>query len=151
MSARQRPLSVYRHILVATDGSPHSTPAIRAAAGLAKSLGAALSAIYVVAPYSHAATGAIAALKGFREAARKDARNALRAFHAEARRQGVAADSTSAVGGEPWQAILLAARRRKCDLIVMASHGRRGLAGLLLGSETAKVLTHSKIPVLVCR
>jgi nucleotide-binding universal stress UspA family protein len=51
----------------------------------------------------------------------------------------------------PWEGILRAARSRKCDLIVMASHGRRGLAGLLLGSETTKVLTHSKTPVLVCR
>jgi nucleotide-binding universal stress UspA family protein len=142
---------VYRHVLVATDGSPLSNPAIRTAVALARSLGAALSAIYVVAPYFDASAGAVAALKGFREAAQKDARAALRAFHAEARRQGVSAESTSAVGGEPWQAILLAARRRKCDLIVMASHGRRGLAGLLLGSETGKVLTHSKIPVLVCR
>jgi nucleotide-binding universal stress UspA family protein len=51
----------------------------------------------------------------------------------------------------PWEAIIRTAGARKCDLIVMASHGRRGLAGLLLGSETQKVLTHSKIPVLVCR
>lgn len=51
----------------------------------------------------------------------------------------------------PAEAVLAAARKGKCDLIVMASHGRRGVAGLLLGSETQKVLTHSKIPVLVCR
>ena len=54
-------------------------------------------------------------------------------------------------GGEPWSAIVKTARSRKCDLIVMASHGRRGLSGFLLGSETTKVLTHSKVPVLVCR
>ena len=52
---------------------------------------------------------------------------------------------------QPWNAIVRTARSKKCDLIVMASHGRRGLAGLLLGSETTKVLTHSKTPVLVCR
>jgi nucleotide-binding universal stress UspA family protein len=52
---------------------------------------------------------------------------------------------------QPWQGILKAARGKRCDAIVMASHGRRGIAGLLLGSETTKVLTHSKIPVLVCR
>ena len=51
----------------------------------------------------------------------------------------------------PWEGVIRAAKAKKCDLIVMASHGRHGLAGLLLGSETAKVLTHSKIPVLVCR
>ncbi len=52
---------------------------------------------------------------------------------------------------QPWNAIIKTARNKKCDLIVMASHGRRGLAGLLLGSETTKVLTHSKVPVLVVR
>ena len=51
----------------------------------------------------------------------------------------------------PWRAIIAAARRERCDLIVMASHGRRGLAGLLLGSETTRVLTHSRVPVLVLR
>ena len=51
----------------------------------------------------------------------------------------------------PWEGIIKTARAKKCDLIVMASHGRRGLSGLLLGSETTKVLTHSKVPVLVCR
>jgi nucleotide-binding universal stress UspA family protein len=55
------------------------------------------------------------------------------------------------VADQPWEGILKAARGKRCDLIVMASHGRRGIAGLLLGSETTKVLTHSKIPVLVCR
>ena len=55
------------------------------------------------------------------------------------------------INAQPWSAIINTARSRKCDLVVMASHGRRGLAGLLLGSETTKVLTHSKIPVLVCR
>ena len=55
------------------------------------------------------------------------------------------------IADTPWEGIIRTAKAKKCDLIVMASHGRRGLAGLLLGSETTKVLTHSKIPVLVCR
>jgi nucleotide-binding universal stress UspA family protein len=142
---------VYQHILVATDGSAFSAPAIRTAVRLAKSLGAKLTAIYVVAPYASAATAALSLLKGYRRAVQKEARRALAAFNAEARARGVAARASSVVGGEPWQTILLAARRRKCDLIVMASHGRGGLGGLLLGSETTKVLTHSRIPVLVCR
>ncbi len=70
---------------------------------------------------------------------------------AEARRAGVACATVSPVADQPWEGILKAARGKRCDLIVMASHGRRGIAGLLLGSETTKVLTHSKIPVLVCR
>jgi len=142
---------MYEHILLATDGSALSTPAVRTAVGLAKSLRAKLSAIYVVAPYANNATGAISLLQGYRRELQKEAHRALAAFHAEARAQGVEVRGSSVVGREPWQAILQAARKQQCDLIVMASHGRGGLAGLLLGSETAKVLTHSKIPVLVCR
>jgi len=142
---------MYERILVATDGSALSTPAIRAAVGLAKTLNAKLTAIYVVAPFAEGAMTSISMLKGYRRELQKDARRALAEFDAEARAQGVDAKSSYVAGRAPWQAILLAARERKCDLIVMASHGRGGLSGLLLGSETAKVLTHSKIPVLVCR
>jgi nucleotide-binding universal stress UspA family protein len=143
---------MYRHILVATDGSALSMPAIRMAADLARALGAKLTGLTVVAPYFPPDNGgAYASLSGFRRAIEKQARHALAAFNAEARARGVTATASSVLGGEPWQVILRAARARKCDLIVMASHGRRGLAGLMLGSETAKVLTHSKIPVLVCR
>ena len=143
---------MYRHILVPTDGSRFSARAIRTAAGLARTLGARLTGLYVVAPYFPAKSGrAYASMSGFRRAVEKEAARALAAFSAEARARGVAASAVSVVGGEPWQAVLRAARARKCDLIVMASHGRRGLAGLLLGSETSKVLTHSRIAVLVCR
>ena len=69
----------------------------------------------------------------------------------EAQTSGLQASTMSLTADQPWKAIIGAARSKKCDLIVMASHGRRGLSGLLLGSETAKVLTHSKVPVLVCR
>ena len=140
---------MYRHILVATDGSSFSAPAIRSGVALAKALGARLTGITVLAPYSPG--GTLSALRGFEQAVRKESRRALAPFSAEARKQAVPATTAYVVGGGPWQAILLAARQRKCDLVVMASHGRSGLAGLLLGSETAKLLTHSKIPVLVCR
>jgi len=143
---------MYRHILVPTDGSRRSALAIRMAAGLARALGAKLTGLHVVAPYMSESSGAgYASMRGFRRAVEQQTRRALAAFNAEARAKGVAATASSVLGGEPWQVILRAARARKCDLIVMASHGRRGLAGLLLGSETAKVLTHSRIPVLVCR
>jgi nucleotide-binding universal stress UspA family protein len=143
---------MYRHILVPTDGSRFSAGAIRMAAGLAQALDAKLTGLHVVAPYMSANSGAAyASMRGFQRTVEKQARQALAAFNAEARAKGVAATASSVLGGEPWQAILRAARARKCDLIVMASHGRRGLAGLLLGSEASKVLTHSKIPVLVCR
>jgi nucleotide-binding universal stress UspA family protein len=81
----------------------------------------------------------------------KAAKKALDTLGAEARRGGVACASAAPLADQPWEGILKTARGKRCDLIVMASHGRRGIAGLLLGSETTKVLTHSKIPVLVCR
>ena len=70
---------------------------------------------------------------------------------AKAAASGVKCDTMHAMSDAPWEAVLAAAKKAKADTIVMASHGRRGLAGLLLGSETVKVLTHSKVPVLVVR
>ena len=144
----------FEHILVATDGSTLSAPAIRAAVKLAKELDARLTCLHVVAPYFPA--GAAKSFPprsnpAYRRAIAKESHRALAPFNAAARSIGVAATATSVLGGEPWRVLLRQARSRKCDLIVMASHGRSGLAGLLLGSETTKVLTHSKIPVLVCR
>jgi nucleotide-binding universal stress UspA family protein len=142
-----------RHILVASDGSRLSARAVRVAVRLAKTLGARLSGLHVVAAYAPAGARGmqIGALRGFRRAVRLEGERVLAAFRREARACGVAAEASSVVGGEPWRAILRTARARRCDLIVMASHGRSGLAGLVLGSETTKVLTHSRIPVLVCR
>lgn len=143
---------MYRHLLVSTDGSRQSLPALRAAVRLARALGARLTALHVLAPYIPAGEAAfVQGLPGFRRAAQARGREALAAFNAEARKAGVAAEAISVVGGEPWKTLLQVARQRRCDLIVMASHGRGGLASLLLGSETQKVLTHSKIPVLVVR
>ncbi len=145
---------MYKHILVATDGSTQSAPAIRTALELAKALGARLTCLHVLAAYFPAgAAKAFPPLSNasYRRVIAKESHRALAAFNAAARSNGVAATATSVVGGEPWRVLLQCARTRKCDLIVMASHGRRGLASLLLGSETTKVLTHSKVPVLVCR
>lgn len=148
MRARGAP----RHILVATDGSRLSLRAVRVAAALASACGARLTGLHVVAPYFETARGtALAALPGFRRAVERAAQGALRAFARETRSLGKSARAVSVVGGEPWKDILRVARARRCDLIVMASHGRSGLSGVLLGSETRKVLTHSKIAVLVCR
>jgi nucleotide-binding universal stress UspA family protein len=141
-----------RHILVPVDGSSFSLTAIRTAASLAQALKARLTGLHVVAPYASASNAsALARLAGFERSVRTETRQALKPFHAEARRLGLRATGAWVVGGEPWRDILEAAGARRCDLIVMASHGRGGLSAALLGSETAKVLTHSKIPVLVCR
>lgn len=143
---------MYRHILVSTDGSPFSARAISAAADLAKAIDAKLTGLHVTAAYAPA-SGRLgyASLAGYERELRKEREHALAFVKSEARAHGVEARVASVVGGEPWRAILDTARKRKCDLIVMASHGRRGVTGLVLGSETNKVLTHSTIPVLVCR
>ena len=148
---------MYKHILVPTDGSKLSTRAVRAACSLAQSCGARITGVYVIPPYVPPiyAEGMIYIAdlgpKRHREVMQKAANKALAVVSTEARRARVACATVSPVADQPWEGILKAARGKRCDLIVMASHGRRGIAGLLLGSETTKVLTHSKIPVLVCR
>jgi nucleotide-binding universal stress UspA family protein len=89
--------------------------------------------------------------KQYKQASEKRAQDVLTRVKKEADAAHVACTTSFVTSDSPWSAIVDAARDRKCDLIVMASHGRRGLSGLLLGSETNKVLTHSKTPVLVCR
>ena len=148
---------MYKHILVSTDGSKLSQKAIKTAARLAKSLGARLTGVYVMPEYMPPIYGEASLYitqmspRTFKAAMDKDANAALAVIAKEADAARVPFAGIKATNAQPWSAIISAARARKCDLIVMASHGRRGLAGLLLGSETAKVLTHSKVPVLVCR
>jgi len=146
---------MYKHILVPTDGSALSLKAARAAARLAAPLKARITALHVIAPFDPPIHGEALAV-GLdhlaaicEKSARSHAKKALGKVAAAA--GDIRCDSATAVHRSPWLAIVEAAKAKKCDLIVMASHGRRGLAGLLIGSETQKVLTHSKIPVLVCR
>jgi nucleotide-binding universal stress UspA family protein len=144
-------------ILVPTDGSPLSLKAARVAARLAQRLQASISALYVTqegvpSAFSGGTIYASAVLgRPYEEFLRKQAADALDAVQAVARRSGVSVSRVRRTARHPWRAILATARGHKCDLIVMASHGRGGVQSLLLGSETAKVLAHSKIPVLVCR
>jgi nucleotide-binding universal stress UspA family protein len=146
---------MYKHILVPTDGSALSLKAARAAARLAAPLKAKITTVYVSAPFPPPISAdGIVYHHSYSEAEyerdiEKVAGKATRKVEAQA--GGVSCTKVSAVSEHPWKAIIKLAASKKCDLIVMASHGRRGLAGLLLGSETQKVLTHSKIPVLVCR
>jgi len=148
---------MYKHILVSTDGSKLSAKAARTAATLAKALGAKMTGVYVTAPYVVPSYGEIVAYapplteRRYLELAEKEAKKALATVEIEAQAEGVPFGTASVTNEQPWKGILRVAQARKCDAIVMASHGRRGLSGLLLGSETNKVLTHSKIPVLVCR
>ena len=148
---------MYKHILVPTDGSALSLKAAKAAAELARAVKARITAIYVIEAYippmgaEGMAFSAAYSPEEYELGMRKVAAKALAKVEAVARAARVKYDAVTVIYHNPWQAIIKAASAKKCDLIVMASHGRRGLAGLLLGSETQKVLTHSKTPVLVCR
>ena len=147
---------MYKNILVATDGTRLSGKAITQSVALAKALGARLTAFYASPDYPLPvyAEGAIVEPMSRREYAaicKDEADRILGAVAAKAKSARVALNAVHVVNSTPWRAILAAARRHRCDAIVMASHGRRGVSALLLGSETQKVLTHSKIPVVVVR
>jgi nucleotide-binding universal stress UspA family protein len=147
---------MYRHLLIPTDGSALSGHAIAQGIALAKATGARVTGLFVAAaptplvfeglvpvdymqPDEHAALNARAAARY------------LGVIEKAARQAGVPFEGVTLTGEYPAEAILETAKQRQCDVIVMASHGRGGLAGVLLGSETQKVLTHTKLPVLVCR
>ena len=145
---------MFKNILVPTDGSKLSEKAVKKAVQLAKSTGARLHAVHV-APKFHTFTYQAEMLeltaKEFEASASERATEYLRYVERTAKAGGVDYDSSFTFSDQPFKAIIKAAQRKKCDLIVMASHGRRGIEGLLLGSETQKVLTHSHVPVLVLR
>ena len=148
---------MYKHILVSTDGSKLSGKAIRTAVKLAAATGAKVTGLYVIAPFVAAAYGEgmmyapVMSPRRYKEVSEREARKALAAVEIEARTGGVQYAAMMLAADNPWEGIVRTAKSKRADLIVMASHGRRGLAGLVLGSETTKVLTHSKVPVLVCR
>jgi nucleotide-binding universal stress UspA family protein len=148
---------MYKHILVSTDGSELSAKAIRTAVALANATGAKMTGVYVIAPFiaspygEGVMYGPAISRKHYKEITVREARKALAAIESEARGGEVPCATMMLTADSPWAGIIIAAKAKRADLIVMASHGRRGLAGVVLGSETTKVLTHSKIPVLVCR
>jgi nucleotide-binding universal stress UspA family protein len=145
---------MYKHILIPTDGSQLSAQAVRDGIRFAKAIGATVTALTVTPPFRTITVDPII-LTGVPEQYERDsaeaARQALEVARAAARTSGVAADFLHLVHDQPYEAIIETATKNGCDLIFMASHGRKGVSALLLGSETAKVLTHSRIPVLVCR
>lgn len=149
---------MFKHILLPTDGSKLSTKAVKQAIGVAKALGARITAVNVVGEYhlrlpdeGFVMPNIPALKKRFEEAEATRAKKILDAVTESANKAGVECDAAIPTSDVPYDAIIKQARRSGCDLIIMASHGRRGLQGLLLGSETVRVLTHSAIPVLVCR
>jgi len=146
---------MYSRILVPTDGSRLAERAVKEAAMLARTAGATLTLFYAAPTYRPPASYEGAVLQQFvtPERYKRSVRaHAKRLLDAAARKAGgTVTKAAYEFNDRPYEAIISAARKHRCDLVVMASHGWRGLKGLVLGSETHKVLTHSKIPVLVVR
>ena len=144
---------MYSRILVPTDGSDITRKAVEAAIALARRLDAQLFAVSVKEPFPYSAISEVQPIapQEFYEAQEKVASARVTAVVEAARAQQVACSGYTVESLHPWEAILDHAKSRKCDLIVMASHGRRGVAALLLGSETQRVLLHSPVPVLVIK
>jgi nucleotide-binding universal stress UspA family protein len=146
---------MFKHILIPTDGSPLSARAFKAGLRLARHTGARVTGYHAADPMrTHFGEGFAAGAEVQRELRRRQQEAALKhlaPLERAARAAGVRFETVVNTPGSTYQGIVEAARKRKCDAIVMASHGRRGLAGLLLGSVTQQVLAHSKIPVMVTR
>jgi nucleotide-binding universal stress UspA family protein len=145
---------MFKHILIPTDGSDLSRKAILYGVQLAKESEAKVTGLTVAEPYRAATmdTVLIPIDEGdYEEQSRVLSERAMEQVKMAAQAAGVPCETVREVHDQPYRAIIDAAQTLGCDLIVMASHGRRGISALLLGSETAKVLTHSTIPVLVYR
>jgi len=145
---------MFKHILLPTDGSDLSQVAIQKGVQLAKSVKAKITGISVVPAGKYILYQTDIIVQEKEETARQhklQASRNLAVIEKATKDAGVPCETLCEAGDHPYETIIKVAEERGCDLIMMASHGRRGLTGLLLGSETQKVLTHSRIPVLVHR
>jgi nucleotide-binding universal stress UspA family protein len=145
---------MYKHILIPTDGSPQSRKAIKEGIALAKQLGARVTGFYSPEQYEVLAYGEyfppnLISRTEWSKRSKQTAEKYLAPIEKAANAAQVSYQSYHQESIAPWQAIVDAAKKKKCDLIFMASHGRTGLPGLVLGSQAAKVLSHSWIPVLI--
>jgi len=143
---------MFKHILLPTDGSELSEAAILKGIEFAKSIGARVTGFYAM-PEFHIFTYRTEMLEDtkaeFATDCKAHADKYLAVIERAAQQAGVPCKILRATSDHPFEAIIKAAQDERCDLIMMASHGRRGVRGLLLGSETHRVLTHTKLPVLV--
>jgi nucleotide-binding universal stress UspA family protein len=147
---------MYERILIPTDGSPIARHAIKTGISLAKALGATVVGYHAIQPieriYYKGGSGIRSAqVKSVEAQLRRTAEQYLEQVRKAAASAGVACESVVTSPAQPFQGIIDAARKHKCDVICMATHGRGKLASVLLGNVTQKVLANSKIPVLVCR
>jgi nucleotide-binding universal stress UspA family protein len=147
---------MYRHILIPTDGSELAERAVAHGLALAKFVGAKVTIIIIAEEQigtwlSFAEAGAAEQFANYTEEIKKHAARVLDRGANAAKQAGVPCDTIHVQDVQPYAAIIATATDRGCDLIVMASHGRSGLSAMVLGSVTNKVLTHAKIPVLVCQ
>ena len=147
-------MDMFKHVLLPTDGSQHSEAAIQAGVQFAKSLNAQVTGFYAM-PQFHLLAYGPEALTDTREEFERDSKAHADRFLAVVAQAAKAADvpceTALQASDHPYEAIIAVAKEKGCDLIMMASHGRSGVGAFLLGSETQKVLAHSKIPVLVFR
>lgn len=145
---------MYKNILIPTDGSDLADKAVQSGIAFGKEIGAKITVLTVAAPF-HVFTFKTQAVEDTPEQYRKRMQErtakTLEKVAGAARAAGVACETIQVEHDHPYQAIIDTAKAKGCDLIMMASHGRRGISAIVLGSETMKVLTHSKIPVLVHR
>lgn len=144
---------LFKHILIPTDGSELSLKAVQHGIALAKSMGAEVTAMTVQPPLSDFVVEGVTISVGMpqRKELADQFDHRMDAARAEAKAQDVHLGTIQVEDREPWRAIIEVAKKKNVDLIVMASHGRRGVSAMVLGSETQKLLTHSTVPVLVYR
>jgi nucleotide-binding universal stress UspA family protein len=149
--------SMYRHILVPTDGSLVSARAEKAAIEIARKFKARITAVHVVAPFSPRALGEIRGLgptpmsaEEYRAASEKRGTTSLEKVVARARRAKLSANTVLLTSADPGEALAKAAREHRCDLIVMGSSSRAGIERIFLGSVASEVLNGTQIPTLVC-
>lgn len=145
---------MYKNILVATDDSDIANKAVDHAIALAKALGAKLTTVTVTEPYEAVVTGTTVGMvmpQDYNKQCEAYALDVLGKVREKAEAAGVACETVHTSNRWPYDGINHAAEEAGADLIIMGSHGRRGIEGFLLGSQTTKLLTHTKTPVLVLR
>lgn len=147
---------MYQNILIATDGSELANKGVSHGLSLAKAVGAKVTAVIIELPFdgrgfAECEPDRVAELAAHIEKDETErASRILGDVAATAKKSGIACETVQIKNPRPYEGILQVAEQKKCDLIVMGSHGRGGVSGLLLGSVTNRVMAHTKLPVLVC-